>query len=81
MQSEWGIPFHVIENEWTDRQFAMMSQRLAERYKKRGREASIAQARGGGAGGTTHTTTMKYTDWAKQDPRVKEALGADAANP
>lgn len=32
--AEWGIPFHVIENEWTDRQFALMLARLAERKKR-----------------------------------------------
>lgn len=32
--AEWGIPFNVIENEWTDRQFALMLARLTERKKR-----------------------------------------------
>lgn len=43
--SEWGIPFHVIENEWTDRQFALMLARLTERKKRQ------AEAQGKGKGG------------------------------
>jgi hypothetical protein len=37
--AEWGIPFSVIEAEWTDRQFALMLARLADR-KKSERKAS-----------------------------------------
>ncbi|MCC6490670.1 MAG: hypothetical protein IT364_24505 [Candidatus Hydrogenedentes bacterium] len=31
--TEWGIPFDHIENHWTDRQFAMMCERLFERQE------------------------------------------------
>lgn len=31
---EWGIPFHVVEGEWTDRQFALMLSRLTDRKKR-----------------------------------------------
>ncbi len=29
--AEWHIPFDHIENNWTDREFAMMVERLVER--------------------------------------------------
>jgi len=32
--SVWHIPWHVIENEWTDRQFFMFMRRCKERLEK-----------------------------------------------
>lgn len=31
---EWGIPFHVIENEWTDWQYFMFLDRMNERLEE-----------------------------------------------
>lgn len=50
---EWGIPFHVIENEWTQRQFDAMCERLAERMKKQSR---------GHERGNSGVTRMRYKD-------------------
>lgn len=30
----WHVPFHVIENEWTDEQFVAMLERLTERVER-----------------------------------------------
>lgn len=49
--TEWGIPFHVIENEWTDRQFALMLSRLMDRKRaeaKAAREARDKQSQSRG---------------------------------
>lgn len=43
--AEWGIPFHVIENEWTDRQFWLMADRLVERMQERRRQERKARGK------------------------------------
>ena len=30
---QWGIPFHVIENEWTERQYRLFVERMNDRLK------------------------------------------------
>ena len=34
----WSVPFHVIENEWTDDQFMEMLDRLSERIEREQKE-------------------------------------------
>lgn len=59
--AEWGIPFHVIENEWTQRQFNAMCDRLTERLE------SQQKAHGSrGAQGRSGKRTMKYKDAIQQ---------------
>lgn len=59
--AEWGIPFHVIENEWTQRQFNAMCDRLTERLE------SQQKAHGSrGAQGRSGKWTMKYKDAIQQ---------------
>lgn len=44
MQCEWGISFDYIEDHWDDKQFAVMTQILAERFKEQASHTK-AQAR------------------------------------
>lgn len=55
--AEWGIPFHVIENEWTQRQFNAMCERLTERLEAQNKAQSS---------GHRGSRTMKYKDAVKQ---------------
>lgn len=47
--AEWHVPFHVIENEWTERQFRMMIARHNERRQREEREARVAARRSRGS--------------------------------
>jgi len=42
---QWGIPFHVIENEWTERQYRLFVERMNDRLKA---EHKAVKQRGGG---------------------------------
>ena len=56
--SEWGIPFNVIEDNWTQSQFNIMCARLTERVEQQRR----AMERGRKPG----VQTMRYADAIKQ---------------
>jgi hypothetical protein len=56
--SEWGIPFHAIEDNWTQSQFNLMCARLTERVEQQRR----AMERGRKPG----VQTMRYADAIKQ---------------
>lgn len=59
---EWGIPFHVIENNWTQRQFDAMTKRLTERWDEERRAHNRSQKDGGARG----RVRMKYKDAVQQ---------------
>ena len=42
---EWRVPFHVIENEWTDWQYFSMLDRLNERKQAEEKAMKKAQAK------------------------------------
>ena len=46
MMAEWGVPFHEIESEWTDRQFLKMADMLADRLRKQ--SGKTGRGKGGG---------------------------------
>ena len=50
---QWGIPFHVIENEWTERQFRLFVERMNDRLKA---EHKAAKPKRGGV------TTAPYCE-------------------
>ena len=50
---QWGIPFHVIENEWTERQYRLFIERMNDRLKA---EHKASQPKRGGA------TTAPYCE-------------------
>jgi len=47
--TEWHVPFHVIENEWTERQFVMFVQSLMRRRKREEKQAKQSRSRKGKA--------------------------------
>lgn len=50
---QWGIPFHTIENEWTERQYRLFVERMNDRLRA---EHKAVQPKRGGA------TTTPYCE-------------------
>lgn len=68
----WGVPFHIIENEWTDDQFFMMVERLGDRVKnenraqKSGGKRSDGGSESSGSTNTRQVSTAQFIELSKQ---------------
>ena len=64
--SEWGIPFHVIEREWTHDQLIMMATRLTERLRKGPGQHAQGQPHGSSGFKSAIPGAVPYEAWARQ---------------
>lgn len=59
----WGVPFHVIESEWTDDQFYAMFDRLGERIEaeEKAQKRANKKSSGGSVSDGSNTRTRDFT--------------------
>ena len=61
----WHIPFHVIEEEWTDDQFFMFVDRLGDRIKRENGNQKSGGKRGDGGTESSGATVRKQVSTAQ----------------
>ncbi len=67
----WHVPFHVIENEWTDDQFYMFLDRAGDRVKrenKASKAGSKSSNRGSASASGTTTTSLSTSQFIGAKP-------------
>jgi hypothetical protein len=66
---KWGVPFHTIENEWTDDQYFLMVEKLSERIERENESQKDTKNRTpnrSGAGSNGGTQRVSHESFKKE---------------